>query len=132
MDKDDLGKVSIKDLQDFIKKKQTITYKIYFITKGTIRNIEARPIIDDETGRLEIFRYSGGLGGINNGDEVIVEGYAERADMIIADKIYLASTSPLKDIPISQNDSPKTNGFELILALISLVAILFLEKRNYL
>lgn len=126
-----LGKVSIKELQNFIEQKKSQNFKIQFITEGTIRNVINTPIIiDDETGRLSIIQYQGGLGNINEGDKVIVEGYAN--PLITATKISLASSSPLNNIPNSQqNIPPKTNGFELLLSVTSILLLsrLFFRQK---
>jgi len=125
-----LGKVSIKELQDFINQKKSENFKVKFIVEGTIRNVIGTSIIvDDETGRLSITGYKGGLGNINDGNKVTVEGYAN--PQIYAIKISLSDISPIEPISNSQqSDSPSVSGFELISAFASLFLVAILLIKN--
>ena len=122
-----LGEVSIKELQDFSYQKRSENYIVHFIIEGTIRDVANtfHCTVDDESGRLRIAHGQVGLGGINDGDIVIVEGYVKNNEEI-ATKISLASNSNLHNS--NNNISPKISGFGFLLTITS---ILFISRLFY-
>ena len=70
--------------------------------------------------------------GIEAPDDFYGQGLLGAGVVNYKNSLNMSKPKVTENLPSSQTGSPKTNGFELILTLISIVAILFMKKRNYL
>lgn len=127
----EVGLISIKDLKTASNAYNTNYYSNFVTISGIIRDIKSvgnsyQFAIDDGTGVITLYGYTGGLGDIKEGDKVFSKIIEANVVLSVSKNPIPTNSNPVKSSEGGSN--VKAPGFEAILA-ISIIGALWLRKK---